>query len=237
MESSNDENLNPVTPGPTQRPNFTPATSQHASSHSRIPSRHAPSNFDDLDDNELCVLATMALSTIKQRGIPHVLPFQQQHTKQPDMLENAKIEQIICSGLKPQYDGSPEKLLPILNLIHIRRKNVVWYPATFIIQDNETIDIVNHFSKIQETTIKDCASTLWDSPDASIQCHTRGTPTYYARLLGVFQMNSITNDFALLFHSHIDQAYSSDGPLLLYTMCSHILCNHFAFVESIKNKI
>jgi hypothetical protein len=50
-------------------------------------------------------------------------------------------------------------------------------------------------------------------------------------------MNSLTNDFAALLHSRIDPAYSSDGPLLLHTMCTHIHRNHIAFVESVKGKI
>ena len=104
-------------------------------------------------------------------------------------------------------------------------------------QDNETIDMVQHFSKVKESTILSQAKTLWDAPDSHQQSHTRGTPTYYARLFGVFLMNSLTNDFALLLHSCIDQKYSADGPTLLYTMRSHIHRNHLAFVESIKNKI
>jgi hypothetical protein len=50
-------------------------------------------------------------------------------------------------------------------------------------------------------------------------------------------MNSLTTDFATILHSRIDQDYSNDGPLLLFTMCNHIHRNHLAFVESIKNKI
>jgi hypothetical protein len=151
--------------------------------------------------------------------------------------DNAKIEQIICSGLHPKYDGSPSSLLPTLNLIHIRRKNEVWYPATTIIQDNEEIDMIQQFSKVKESTVLSRAKDLWDSPNSHHQSHIHGTPIYYARLLGVFLMNSLTNDFALLLHSRIDQKYSADGPTLLFTMCSHIHRNHLAFVESIKTTI
>jgi hypothetical protein len=83
------------------------------------------SNYDDLNNSELCVLTALALNTIKECGIPHVLPFTQQQPRQPDIFKNAKIEQIICSGLKPQYDRSPDKLLQTLNLIHIHHKNKV----------------------------------------------------------------------------------------------------------------
>jgi hypothetical protein len=50
-------------------------------------------------------------------------------------------------------------------------------------------------------------------------------------------MSSITPAFASIFHSHIDPAYCTYGPLLLITMCIHIHRNHLAFVESIKTKI
>jgi hypothetical protein len=237
MDNPTDENHNPITPGPQNRGREQESSPFAGTTGISSPRTRSSRNFDDLDDNELCVLATMALNTIRQRGIPHVFPVTPSPPKQPDIFENAKVEQIICSGLKPPYDGAPEKLLPTLNLIHIRRKNEVWCQATYIEQDNELIDMVTHFSKIKESTVLERASLLWDAPDALIQCHTRGTPTYYARLLSTFLMNSITNDFALLLHSRIDQAYSSDGPLLLHTLCSHIHRNHLAFVESIKNKI
>jgi hypothetical protein len=236
MDPQTDENQNPVTLGPFNRNSTSTNASQQHPSQTKARSNHIHGNFDQLDDNELCVLATMALNTIRQRGIPHVFPLLQQ-PKQPDMFDNAKIEHIICAGLKPPYDGSPEKLLSTLNLIQIRRTNEIWYPATFMDQDHEKVDIVQHFSKLNEATVKERAVALWNDPDASTQCHQRGTPMYYACLLGVFLMNSITNEFALLLHSRIDHAYSSDGPLLLYTMCSHIHRNHLAFVESIKNKI
>ncbi len=68
-------------------------------------------------------------------------------TRQHDMWENAKVEKIICSGLQPPYDGSLDKLIiPMLNLIHIHRKNEVWYPATFIAQDGADIDLILQFS-------------------------------------------------------------------------------------------
>ncbi len=107
----------PYTPGPPNR-----ACEQDHLSHdstARNPSYQMRSNrnFDDLDNNELCVLATMALNTIRQCGIPHIFPISTLQPKQPDIFENTKIEQIICSGLKPLYDGAPDKLLALLILV------------------------------------------------------------------------------------------------------------------------
>ncbi len=155
----------------------------------------------------------------------------------PDMYDNAKIEQIICSGLKPLYDGSAENLIPTLNQINVRRRNEVWVDATYVMQDDIKLDMVTHFSKVRERTVTTQAKLLWDVPDASLQSHTRGTVTYHNRLFGVFLLNSLTPDFITLLHSRIDSAYWSDGPLLLHTMCQHIHRNHLAFVESIKTKI
>jgi len=155
----------------------------------------------------------------------------------PDMWENPKVEQIICAGLKPPYDGNADNLIPTLNLINIRRRNEVWYSATFITQEETRVDLVTQFSKVKEATILQQAKQLWEAPDASTQSHTRGTATYNNRLLGVFLMNSITPDFAALLHSRIDSQYCSDGALLLHTMCQQIHRNHLAFVESIKTKI
>jgi hypothetical protein len=214
------ENLFPVTPGTRST---RPSTTER--------------NFSTLDDNELCVLATLAINTLKERGISHVLSAPSPPVKQPDIYENAKVEQIICSGLKPPYDGSPKNLLPTLNLINAHRKNEVWYPATFISQGSEEVDMILQFSKVDASTVLNNTAALWDKPTAATDSHTRGTPAYLSRLLGMFLLNSITNDLALLLLSRIDPKYSSDGPLLLYTMCSNIHCNHLAFVESIKNKI
>jgi len=100
-----------------------------------------------------------------------------------------------------------------------------------------TVDLVHQFSKVSWTTVKDQAKHLWSLSNASVQRHTRGIRLYNSRLFGLFLLNSLTPDFAALLHSRIDQAYSSDGPLLFITMYNHIHQNHLAFVESIKNKI
>jgi hypothetical protein len=117
MDVPNDKNQTPITPGP---PSQTQAHNSHCNdaSTSQNPSKTSNRNFDDLDDHELCVLATMALNTIKQPGIPHIFPLLQQ-PKKPDIFEYMMIKQIICSGLKPPYDGSPDKVLETSNLIHI----------------------------------------------------------------------------------------------------------------------
>ena len=155
----------------------------------------------------------------------------------PDMWENAKVEQIICSGLKPPFDGSAENLIPTLNLINIQRRNEVWFSATILKQDGKDIDLITQFSQVTAETINQHSKLLWDAPDAQTQSHIRGTATYNNRLLGVFLMNSLTQEFAALLHTRIDIKYCSDGALLLHTMCQHIHRNHLAFVKSIKSKI
>jgi hypothetical protein len=210
------------------------------------PSIHDP--FRDFGDHELTNLVSAALQALQGRGLPPIPQMTQPPpgyiplptppiNRSADMWDNAKIEQIICSGLKPAYDGSPEKLIPTMNLINIRRNNEVWFPATFIIQDQKKLDLVMNFSQIKEATVLAQAKRLWSVPDAPLQSHTRGTVTYFNRLLGVFLMNSLTPEFAATLHSRIDPEFCSDGPLLLHVMCQHIHRNHLAFVESIKNKI
>ncbi len=197
--------------------------------------RPTMSNFSELNNDELFALVTLANKTLKERGAATTSP--QANPKEPDIYDNAKFEQIACAGLQPKYDGTADKLIPILNLIHIRRQNEVWYCATFLQQEGQSIDLVRQFSKVTSATVLQRAQDLWGAAGAATQHHTRGSATYNARLLGVFLMNSLTNDFAALLHSRIDPAYSSDGPLLLHTMCTHIHRNHIAFVESVKGKI
>ena len=79
--------------------------------------------FSELNDDELLVLASLATKTLRDRGA-----YTAQLTalsKTHDVWDNAKLEQIICNGLKPRYDGSPSNLIPTLNMIHIRRQNEV----------------------------------------------------------------------------------------------------------------
>jgi hypothetical protein len=66
-----------------------------------------PENFRDLNDEKLQVLVSLAINTSRDRGLPvpsTILPA----IKVPDIYDNAKFEQIACSGLDPKYNGSPE---------------------------------------------------------------------------------------------------------------------------------
>jgi hypothetical protein len=55
-------------------------------------------NFKDLEDEELQVLVTLALNTLRDKGIsfsPSIPPT----SRTPDIFNNAKFEQIACDGL------------------------------------------------------------------------------------------------------------------------------------------
>jgi hypothetical protein len=112
--------------------------------------------FADFTDQDLSRLVQAAATALRVRGVPPVpasLPPPLQVLHQPcgpNMWDYAKIEQIICTGLKPQYDGTPDKLLPTLNLTHIRCRNEVWSPATYITQDDQQVDMLLQFSKVRE---------------------------------------------------------------------------------------
>jgi hypothetical protein len=121
-----------------------------------------------------------------------------------DIWENARIEQVMCTGLKPPYDGSPEQLLPTLNLIHIRRQNEAWAPATYLLQNGKLVDLVLQFSAIKEETVKAQAKCLWDTPDAATKRHMRGSATSNARLFGTFLLNSMTPEFSAIVFSRIE---------------------------------
>jgi hypothetical protein len=113
-----------------------------------------------------------------------------------DIWENAQIEQVMCAGLKPLYDGSPERLLPTLQLIHIRRQNEAWSPATYMLQQGKKVDLVLQFSAINKATVKAQAARLWDAPDSVTKRHLRGSATSNAHLFGTFLLNSLTPEFA-----------------------------------------
>jgi hypothetical protein len=131
-------------------------------------------DFQNLNNEELQVLATLTLNALKDRGIsfppiPYSVP------KHPDIFDNAKFEQIACAGLQPKYNGSPDELIPTLNAIHIQRQNEVWYSATFMIQQGETIDLIRNFSQVTQETVQSRAKELWDDPDSLTTRHTKGT--------------------------------------------------------------
>jgi len=198
--------------------------------------RSALSQVDHLSDVELQARTSVLLQTLCKRGLSIPVPLTVTPPKS-DMYNNAYFEQIACAGLSQKYDGTPDPLIPTLNLIHLRRQNKVWYEATFMSVNGVKNDLVHQFSKNLLSTIKDQAKQLWSLLDAPVQRHTCGICLYNSSLFGLFLLNSLTPDFAALLDSRIDQTYSSNGPLLFLTMCNHVHRNHLAFVESIKNKI
>ncbi len=134
--STSTENQNPVTPA-----------QQHGNESSVLTCPSRNDNFKDLNNDELQVLVSLAINTLRDRGVslPSTL---QAVPKQPDIFDNAKFEQIACAGLSSKYDGSPDNLIPTLNAIHIRRQNEVWITATYIMQDGKQLDIVRNFSEL-----------------------------------------------------------------------------------------
>lgn len=96
-------------------------------------------SFTSLNNNELCILVSLANKTLQERGVATtnfcIL------SKSPDMFNNAKFEQIACTGLKPQYDSMTDALIPTLNPIHIRQQNEVWYLVTFL-QDGIQVNLI-----------------------------------------------------------------------------------------------
>jgi hypothetical protein len=85
-----------------------------------------------LTNDELLTMRDNVTRLLCEQGIPVPIPppplpppppppvgVQRQYSA----FDNAKYEQIACLGLKPPYDGSPSNLIPMLNLIHIRRQN------------------------------------------------------------------------------------------------------------------
>lgn len=155
----------------------------------------------------------------------------------PEIYENARFDKVACAGLDSKYDGSPDALIPTLNLIHHRCQNKVWCTATYHVQEGVSIVMIRQFSKVSLSSVQSTAAQLWDDPQSHIQWHMGGTKAYCSRLFGLFLLNSLTPTFAATLHSRIDQKYSSDGPLLLVTMCNHVHRNHLAFVESVKHKL
>jgi hypothetical protein len=71
--------------------------------------------FNNLNNDELFVLASLANKALQERGATTAtssIP-----SKTPDMFDNAKFEQIACTGLKPRYKGTADALIPFLNSI------------------------------------------------------------------------------------------------------------------------
>jgi hypothetical protein len=194
-------------------------------------------SVNDLDDTALSLLSNAIMEAMSTRGLSNMPQPIVSSSGKPDIYDNARFEQIACTGLQQKYDGSLDRLIPTINLIHICHQNEVWSSATYIMQDGKKLDMIQQFSQVLPQTVQDQAKLLWDDPDVDVNRHKRGTATYTARLFGVFLLNSFTPEFAALLHSRIDPKYSADGPLLFIIMCCHIHRNHLAFVESIKNRI
>jgi hypothetical protein len=100
----------------------------------------APPHFSDMNDDDLLVLVLLAAKALQDHNAvyPSVPPL----PKLPAIWDSAKLGQNICSGLKPRYNVSPTELIPTLNAIHIRHQSKVWYEATFLMQNGQSINIV-----------------------------------------------------------------------------------------------
>lgn len=144
---SSNEHQNPITPGQNDASLSTDSIRQ-ASVTSPVRTdktlnesflHKAPNtNFAELNDDKLLVLATLAAKTLRDHNVSSAVTITPE-PKQPNMFDNAKFEQLACAGLTPTYDSSAAGLIPMLNAIHIRRKNEVWYSATMIIQSQDSI--------------------------------------------------------------------------------------------------
>lgn len=80
-----------------------------------------------------------------------------------------RFEQIARADLQPKYNGSPQELIPPLNMIHIQCQNDALYTATFLTQDQGQIDLVQQFSQVRLDTVQNKAKWLWDSPTSLTQ--------------------------------------------------------------------
>jgi hypothetical protein len=102
--------------------------------------------------NDLYVLLSFAKRTLVTRGALPTSPILQPIPY--DISDNAKYEQIACLCLKPRYSGNPNDLIPTLNVIHIRHQNEAWYSATFLLQGNASIDLVQNFSQVEKSAVE-----------------------------------------------------------------------------------
>jgi hypothetical protein len=195
-----------------------------------------PTSMAALADAELQQLLALTFDALTARNLPLPRALSSSHSAKHEIYDNARFEQIACTGLPQKYDGSPDNLIPTLNLIHIRRLNEVWGDATYFTRNGVKIDLIQHFSKVTLQEVKEHV-TAWTVPDASLLRHKRGTALYNSRLFGLFLMNSLTPEFSSLLYSRLDTRFSLDGQLMFVTLCNHIHRNHLAFVESVKTKI
>jgi len=146
---------------------------QASSSHDAPETLQQPltgSSVSVLSNADLIHLRFLANQLLRDRGVQYLPPALPQWPT--DEFDNAKYEQIACVGLKPKHNGSAADLIPILNLIHIRRQNESWYPA------GTTVDIVQQLSKVATSDVENREKQIWDSPTVAIDRHTRDTASF-----------------------------------------------------------
>jgi hypothetical protein len=128
-------------------------------------------SVNDLDDTALSLLSNAIMAAMSTRGLSNMPQSIVSSSGKPDIYDNARFEQIACAGLQQKYDGSPDQLIPTINLVHIRRQNEVWSSATYIMQDGKKIDMIQQFSQVLPQTVQDQAKLLWDDPDVDTNRH------------------------------------------------------------------
>jgi len=131
--------------------------------------------FDDLNDQEVQQLLALTFNALKARRIPLPRPLSSTVAK-PVIYDNAHFEQIACTGLVQKYVGSPNNLIPTLNLIHIRRQDEVWEPTAHIIYERKTVVL----TAVHEGTIVCCPATSRSSVGLSRLEHTMSCLGYAA---------------------------------------------------------
>jgi len=140
-------------------------------------------SLDNISDNNSQTLSRYVLTTLRSWGLtlPTIAPTPNLSPTVPpapvptvvttpiasrsDIYDNARFEQIACTGLSQKYNGSPDQLIPTLNLIHLRRQNEVWFGATFLTIDDKMIDLIKDFSRLTLEAAKQQANYgMWRTP-------------------------------------------------------------------------
>jgi len=178
-----------------------------------------------------------ALSKLPTPPSPLPSPPRQPPAITPDFFSNAKYEDIVCKPFKPQFDGTPDNLVPFLNRLDIRRHNESWGSITYVTVNGRQLDLIRNFSQIPETTVTREAKLRWEAITNSRDKHTLSHPTFNARILAKLLLKSLTDDFSITIVNRIPTALCNDGPLFLWTICHHFHRNNVAFVESTKHRI
>jgi len=75
----------------------------------------------DLADTKVQHLLALTFDAMRARGLPLPQEITATSSSKPDIYDNASFDRITCAGLPQKYDGSPDNLIPTLNLIHIWR--------------------------------------------------------------------------------------------------------------------